>query len=91
MECRHGRVPFDPSPVCGCFPIEQAQEVPAARRFPPHVRRRAVQLYVQGVSSRELASRFGACQRTVLDWVRAAGVPVRGRGRPWPEKRKRAA
>lgn len=21
-ECRHGRVPFDPSPVCGCFGVE---------------------------------------------------------------------
>jgi hypothetical protein len=23
LECRHGRVPFDPSPVCHCFPVEE--------------------------------------------------------------------
>jgi hypothetical protein len=23
LECRHGRVPFDPSPPCHCFPVEE--------------------------------------------------------------------
>jgi hypothetical protein len=30
MECKHGRMPFDPSPACGCFPVEAAEVKPAA-------------------------------------------------------------
>lgn len=89
MECRHGRVPFDPSPRCGCFPVEGPPGRAGIPRptYGPLVKRRAVALYQAGRSSREVAARLGCSPRQVLTWVRKAGVPVRGRGRPWPERR----
>lgn len=46
------------------------------------VRERAVELYVEGVSSREVAERLGCAAESVCRWVRAAGLPVRPAGRP---------
>jgi hypothetical protein len=95
MECRHGRVPFDPSPRCGCFPVEapgfkpKVVEAPPNPRlgrtappgpYPEHVRRRAVQLYADGLTSTEIARRLGSSPHSVLVWVRAAGVEVRSVG-----------
>jgi hypothetical protein len=40
LECRHGRVPFDPSPVCHCFPVEEpGYQRPVATVIPLPVRR----------------------------------------------------
>jgi hypothetical protein len=33
-ECRHGRLPFDRTPVCGCWPEEGAAVLALPRRRP---------------------------------------------------------
>lgn len=33
-ECRHGRLPFDPTPACGCWPEEGAAVLALPRRAP---------------------------------------------------------
>jgi hypothetical protein len=90
-ECKHGRLFFDPPlPECRCWNLTRKPKVHPLYHSTV-VRRRAVGLYEQGWSSRDVALNVGASQRQVLEWVKAAGVPVRGRGRPWPHKQKRAA
>jgi transposase len=57
---------------------------------PTTTRTRAVRLYRSGLSAAEVGSRVGASPVAVLQWVRAAGVEVRPRGRPrGPEKAPR--
>ena len=90
-ECRHGNLPFDPDLDCRCWNVRRKlrQHGTAGKPRPSysaHVKRRAVQLYADGESSRQVAAMFGASQRTVLGWVKAARVPVRGRGRPWQKR-----
>lgn len=82
-------MPFDPSPRCGCFPVEEPPVRVGVPRptYGPLVKRRAVRLYQDGLSSREVSERFGCSQRQVLTWVRKAGVEVRRRGRPWPDRK----
>ena len=37
-ECEHDRLPFDPDPPCGCFPIEKGGPV---KRLPVKPKRKA--------------------------------------------------
>jgi transposase len=44
----------------------------------PAIHRRAVAMYVSGMSSREIEERLGCSRGSVLQWVRDAGYAVRG-------------
>lgn len=84
-ECRHGRLPFDKGPRCGCWHISwspgvtPAKRKPRYRKHPPLVRRTAVEQYRGGMSIRQIAVRCGASRATVRDWLLEAGVEVHSR------------
>lgn len=49
--------------------------------YPDETRRRAVDAYSRGSTARAVAADVGCAYPTVLAWCRAAGVPIRSRGR----------
>lgn len=65
------------------------------KRYTAQVKARAVRQYEEGKTSVEIAKALGACDRTVLRWIRAAGVTVRPRGAtptsPYTAKTKKQA
>lgn len=51
-----------------------------AYNFPQETKDKAVEMYIDGKSSKEIASAIGCSLDSVLKWVKDAGFETRGRG-----------